>query len=199
MFEHIHRPQQRAFLAAYSECGIVKRAAKIAGISRELHYDWKVKDPDYAEAFAWAVQLAGDALEDEAVRRAQLGVKEYLLYQGEIVTVATGKHDAEGKDIRKPLMKRRYSDGLLAQLLGGAKPEKYRTKTVEHKGEVKHQHRVDLSVYSEEELNLLATLADKARHAEPRSNDPGARQVEGPGEDPGPGGDRGGAPETPAE
>jgi hypothetical protein len=181
MFEHIRHPQQRSFLAAYSECGIVKRAAKIAGISRELHYDWKAKDTDYAEAFAWAVELAGDALEDEAVRRAQLGVKEHLLYQGEIVTVPTGKYDAEGNPIRKPLMKRRYSDGLLAQLLGGAKPEKYRTKTVEHKGEVKHKHEVDLSGLDDSELDALERILGKARienHAR---------------------GDRGGTPETPAE
>jgi hypothetical protein len=192
MFEQIAHPQKRAFLAAFAECGRVKQAAKAANISREAHYDWKAQDSDYATAFSVAQKLAGDSLEDEAVRRAKLGVIEPVLYRGSVVQVKTGKVDAEGKPIYRPLFKRKYSDRLLTMLLQGAKPEKYNTKTVEHKGEVRHQHQIDLSVYSDEELKLLHELANKARLAESRSDNAGAGAVEGSDHDPRSGSDSSG-------
>lgn len=162
MFEQIAHPQKRAFLAAFAECGRVKQAAQAANISREAHYDWKAQDPDYAAAFSAAQKLAGDALEDEAMRRAKLGVLEPV-YQG---GVRVG-------------FKRKYSDGLLKMLLQGAKPEKYNTKTVEHKGEVKHQHTVDWEAFSDEDLKILEQLADKSRSLRPRSDPGGNRPAQG--------------------
>jgi hypothetical protein len=150
MFDSIAHPKKRAFLAAYSECGMVTRAAELAGISRELHYDWKTQDANYAEAFAVATVLAGDALADEAARRAQFGVDDYVLYQGEVVM-----HNGT------PIVKRKYSDGLLEMLLTGAKPELY-GKKLDHTGEIKHIHTVDLTAFSDEELELLGRLAAKA-------------------------------------
>ncbi len=70
MFANIAHPQKRAFLAAYSECGLVSESAEIAGISRETHYHWRRTDPEYADAFALAIELAADLLEDTARRRA---------------------------------------------------------------------------------------------------------------------------------
>lgn len=145
MFEQIPHPLKRAFLAAYTELGRVKPAARAAGISREAHYDWKASDPDYAEAFDLAVKLAGDELEDEAMRRAKKGVREPVYQQGHLIG-----------------WKRKYSDRLMALLLQGFKPEKYKTKTVEHKGTVRHQHAIDWSQFSDEELKTLEQLAYKS-------------------------------------
>lgn len=134
MFDSISHPQKRAFLAAYARLGNVTRAARIARISRELHYDWKAQDKDYAAAFEQAKILAGEALEDDAVRRARWGVRDYIVYRGEIVLQPLQPGDDPDAP-RKPLKRRRYSDSLLAMLLKGAMPEKYRER-FEHTGDL---------------------------------------------------------------
>jgi hypothetical protein len=126
MFDSIAHPKKRAFLAAFCESGIVKIAANTAEISRELHYDWKAQDLEYAAAFALAERIAGDLLEDIARQRAYA-----------------------------------KSDRLLAFLLTAAKPEKY-GKKLEHSGAIAVVHTVDLTAFSDEELELLGKLAAKA-------------------------------------
>ncbi len=123
MYDNISHPGKRAFLAAFAETGNVSESASIAGVSREAHYDWKAQDADYAAAFEEAKQRAGDALEDEAVKRAR------------------GEHG---------------SDRLLIFLLQGNKPEKFKHRVAtEHTGAVKHQHSVDLTGLTDDELALL--------------------------------------------
>lgn len=100
---------QRAFLAAYSECGNITHAAKIAQVARTLHYKWLDDCPEYVEAFKDADEKAADSLEKEARRRATEGVDEPVFYKGE-----------ECGAVRK------YSDTLLIFLLKGIRPEKYR-------------------------------------------------------------------------
>jgi len=78
-FEQIANPRQRAFLAAYSESGIIKLAAQAAGVDRSSHYDWKAQDAEYAEAFDLARQFAADALEDTARERAMTGKSDQML------------------------------------------------------------------------------------------------------------------------
>lgn len=80
MFDSISHPKKRAFLAAFAECGEVKQAATLADISRELHYDWKANDRDYALAFSLAEEMAGDELEDEARKRAKRGGDKLLMF-----------------------------------------------------------------------------------------------------------------------
>lgn len=166
-FDHLENPQQRAFLAAYSEVGTVKRAAKIAGIARETHYEWKRSSKEYARAFLKeARHRAGGALEDEAVRRARYGERDYVLYQGVVV-------EYQGK----PLTKRRYSDHLLLALLKSHLPKQYADrkeirKEIEHKGTVKHQHGLDYTSFSDEDLTILERFAEKA--ARPRRDPRGA-------------------------
>lgn len=198
MFETIAHPRQRAFLAAFAACGIVKQAAEAAGVSRELHYDWKAQDELYALAFAHAEELAGDVLEDEAVHRATAGIQDVVLHQGLIVTYE--ELDPEtGLQVRKPLFKRRVSDKLLAMLLTGRKPQRYARKTLEHTGEVKHSHAIDFSVYTDEELELIGRLSRKASDARERSDDASLGGLAEAEPDSGSGSDRGGdgTPETP--
>lgn len=148
MTDNITHPQKRAFLAAYSELGNVTRAAAIAGISREAHYDWKAEDEDYARAFARAKLWAGDALEDEARRRAVEGVDEPKFFMGRVCG-----------NVRK------YSDTLLVLLLKGAKPRIYRENV---SAEISGPEgkpipvEVDLSGLTEDELIQLRQLAQKA-------------------------------------
>lgn len=146
LFSHIKHPKKRAFLAAYSACANIKRAAKIADVARETHYDWMEADPEYAAAFKGrATEIGGDAAEDEATRRAEVGVLEYVVSRGQLVMIpvldeqtglpvmaetidfATGEVTLKPK--MKPLMKRKYSDRLLMARLKALKPEKYGDKT----------------------------------------------------------------------
>src|SRR5947209_17637730 len=116
-------PRQRAFLAAFSECGTIKEAARCADISRQSHYDWLRSSSDYAVAFAEAENEAGEALEAEARRRAVEGFVEPVVYQGKLcyeIDEATGE--------KKPIGIRKFSDTLLIFLMKGAIPEKYKDR-----------------------------------------------------------------------
>lgn len=141
VFDNLANPKQRAFLAAYIIKARIAAAARIAGVDRGAHYEWLRTDKAYAEAFGQAEKMAGDVAEDEAKRRAIKGILEPVIHRGYVVEVALkdqdGKPvlDAEGKEKRVPLMKRKYSDRLLALILQGAKPEKY-GKKLELGGEV---------------------------------------------------------------
>jgi hypothetical protein len=155
MFDELEHPQQRAFLSAYAELGTVKRAAKVAGISRETHYEWKRSQPAYAQAFLEARAMAGGALEDEAVKRARYGVSDYVLFMGQVV-------EYNGR----PLKKRRYSDPLLLRLLTSHLPDLYSDKReIVQSGEVKHshQHQINYSAFSDHELELLEQLLIKGK------------------------------------
>jgi len=146
LFSHIKHPRKRAFLAAYAACANIKRAAKIAEVSRFTHYDWMEADAEYAAAFRGrATDLGGDAAEDEATRRAEVGVLEYVVSRGQLVMIpvldpetglpamaetidfATGEVTLKPK--MKPLMKRKFSDRLLMARLKALKPAKYGDKT----------------------------------------------------------------------
>ena len=100
--------KQKAFLAAYAECGCISYAARMAKCNRRTHYKW-MQGAAYAEAYAEAHEEACDALESEAWRRAVKGVPKPVYYKGKIVGT-----------------EREYSDILLMFLMKGWMPEKYR-------------------------------------------------------------------------
>lgn len=112
LFNEIQHPKKRAFLAAYSECGTITRAAEIAGIDRGTHYNWIKEDTVYAKACDAAYEQAAERLEEEARRRAVEGVQKPVFYKGEECGVV-----------------QEYSDTLLIFLLKGAKPDKYAERT----------------------------------------------------------------------
>ena len=109
--------KKEAFLAAYSEIGVVTHAADAAQVDRKMHWHWMQSDPNYPEKFALAKEEACDVLEREARRRAVDGWDEPV-YQGGVLV----GH------------KRRYSDVMLAMMLNGNMPEKYARHKVEHSG-----------------------------------------------------------------
>lgn len=111
---------QAAFLAAFSGCGRVSRAAEIAEICRDDHYRWMKDDPTYPERFEATRQKAIGFLEDVAIKRATEGWLEPVFYKGE-----------ETGTVRK------FSDLLLIFTLKGNAPEKYRERfDTRHSGEV---------------------------------------------------------------
>ncbi len=110
---------QDRFLAVFAECGCVSRAVEAAGVGRQTHYDWIDADEGYRARFEDAKEVAVDALEFEARRRAVDGVQEPVgWYKG----VAGGTVT-------------RYSDTLLIFLLKGWRPGRYRDR-VELSGNV---------------------------------------------------------------
>jgi len=112
----IPHPKKAAFLAAIAECGVITRAAAIAGCDRSSHLHWLEVDPDYPAAFHAAMEAATDKLELEARRRAFEGVEEPVFYQGEVCGAV-----------------RKYSDTLMMFVLNGYRSDKFRQRH-EHTG-----------------------------------------------------------------
>jgi hypothetical protein len=106
------RARQEGFLKALAGIGNVTGAAVVAGTSRTRVYELRKADPAFAAAWDEAEEIATDALEAEAWRRAVDGVSEPVVSSGRIV------RDDDGQ----PIAIRRYSDHLLLALLKARRP-----------------------------------------------------------------------------
>jgi hypothetical protein len=118
----VRAKKKLAFLAAFQVNGNISAAASIADIHRSTVYAWQEQDAAFAVAFRVADEIATDALEAEAWRRAVEGVvKETPIFQnGE--PVAT-------------VIETKYSDGLMTLLLKARRPDKYKERSeVTHNG-----------------------------------------------------------------
>jgi hypothetical protein len=114
----IKNPYQQRMLRTLSLTGNVSMAAQAAGIVKQTHYNWIMRDPEYAKQVEMAKEYAADIMEAEAWRRAIAGVTKPIMRGDKVV----------GED-------RVFSDQLLMFLLKGARPEKYReSHKVEHSG-----------------------------------------------------------------
>ena len=67
------RPQQKAFLSAYAECGNLSAASRASKVPRKCHYDW-LDEPAYVEAFETAKTQACEYLETIAWEQATRAV-----------------------------------------------------------------------------------------------------------------------------
>ncbi|GAJ29958.1 hypothetical protein KOE73_07705 [Acidomonas methanolica] len=111
------RRSKRIFLDHLALTANVTASARVAGVERGTIYHWRDADPVFAAGWADALEAATDALEAEARRRAVEGVEEPILSGGKVVAdPATGN----------PLMRRRYSDGLMRVLLRAHRPSRFR-------------------------------------------------------------------------
>lgn len=135
------------FLKALEKTGNVSAACRKAKIDRKWAYVKRDQDSFFRELWDEALEIAVEALEEEARRRAKEGVPEYQYFDN-------------GK--KRKLVSRKYSDTLLIFLLKAHRPEKYRDN--HH-----HEHvippvtvRPDLSKLTVEELRLLRSLTAKA-------------------------------------
>lgn len=109
---------QSKFLQRLAETSNVSAACKKAKISRQQAYRTRDEDAEFEAAWEEALEIATEALELEARRRAEKGTLEPVFYQG----VKSGTI-------------RRYSDTLMIFLLKAHKPDKYRDN-------VRHEHDV---------------------------------------------------------
>lgn len=102
------KDRKKEFLEALEKTANVSQAAREAGGGRRAWYRVKEADLEFSDAWDAAVEVATDALETEARRRAVSGVLEPVYYQG-----------------KKCGAIRKYSDTLLIFLLKGHRPKKY--------------------------------------------------------------------------
>jgi hypothetical protein len=107
LFPTISHSKKRALLLAYAETGRLREACRAATMDHKLHYYWKRTDPDYAAAYEEAQQIAGELLEEEAIRRAQGWEETHYTLAG------------------TPYPVTKHSDTLLIFLLKGTMPHKY--------------------------------------------------------------------------
>lgn len=103
------------FLDTFAHVGNVRAASKISGVGRRTHYDWLETDEAYAQAFEDARAEAADRLEQEARRRALVGVDEPVY----------GRLPGANAGIGIVGYVRRFSDNLLMFLLKNWRPEVY--------------------------------------------------------------------------
>lgn len=120
--------RRRLFLRAFAHRGIVLEGCRAAGVSRDAVYHWRETSEWFSTLYDIAVEEAADRIEAEAIRRAVDGYDEPVIYRGMPTTVV----DPETGEQRQ-LTVRKYSDALMALVLKGARPEKYREN---HKVEV---------------------------------------------------------------
>ena len=160
-FGEVDHHLKRAFLVAYSQCGVKSRAARHINIAPETVYSpsWR-NDHIFQAALERAEVMAADILEAEAHRRAVEGVRQYKFHHGEPVAhpelcqcghgLRFHRQDSD-PHIKKrpcthpdcgdcldfegaPYYEHSYSDSLLKFMLTGALPQKYGTKRVEWRG-----------------------------------------------------------------
>lgn len=132
---HTQRTRAR-LLANFADTGRIDLAAAAAGVSRDMHYEWLKKFPDYAKAFNVARERASDMLEAEAWRRAKVGIDKPLVHAGRRVVEsfdvpkldAAGQPTGETERVDRPILMREYSDQLLMFLLKGRRREVYGDK-----------------------------------------------------------------------
>lgn len=126
--ERLSIERRRLFLRAFATRGIVLEGCRAAGVSRSTVDKWREQSEWFEELYCIAIEEAADRIEAEAIRRAVDGYDEPVIYQGMPTTVVdpvTGE--------QRQLTVRKYSDALMALVLKGARPEKYRES---HKVEV---------------------------------------------------------------
>ena len=79
-FAGIQHPKKRAFLSAYSRVGTVASGCRAAGIDRATQWHWRKNDPQFVAMMELAYEMAGDYLEEEAIKRAYAGNTTLLIF-----------------------------------------------------------------------------------------------------------------------
>ena len=133
---------RKSFIETLRQTGNVAEACRRSGFSRKHAYRMRGKNPAFAAAWLEAEEIAADALELEAWRRAVEGVPKPLVSMGKLVLGADGK----------PIEMREYSDHLMITLLKARRPERFR-ENINVSGTVTHE----LSARLDEAIQRLKT------------------------------------------
>ena len=72
--------QKARFLSVLEKVGVIKLACHAADAGRSTVYDWRLKDPAFAEAWDVALEDGVDMLEAEAIRRASRSSDSLLIF-----------------------------------------------------------------------------------------------------------------------
>jgi hypothetical protein len=109
------------FLEHLRQTANVSEACLLIGVKRRSVYDCRERDEAFRRAWDEAIEIATDALEREARRRAIEGVETPVFYRGDCVGTVLA-----------------YSDRMLELLLKAHRPDKY-SERVQLNILVKHQ------------------------------------------------------------
>lgn len=108
------------FFAVFAATANVSKASKASKVARSWVYDERDRNESFAARWKEAEEVACDALEEEARRRALKGVIKPIYQQGKRVGQV-----------------REFSDTLMITLLKAHRPEKFKDRSsVEQSGEV---------------------------------------------------------------
>lgn len=135
--ERTEEKRQRFLETLEANGGNITAACKTARYPRRTAYEAREADPVFAKAWDEAVERGIDALEDEALRRANDGTLKPVFYQGS-----------------KCGSVREYSDTLLIFMLKAKRPLKFRDNVA-----IEHSGKIDHSALSDDELN--AKIAER--------------------------------------
>ena len=149
--------RKSVFLESYRITGNMSLSSQESRVSRRTIYDWLASDVHFQDDFNEAREVATDALEEEARRRAVDGVETPFNTKGETIFI------------------RKFSDTLLIVLLKANRPSKFRENpqgspinvSVGGGAEQPMDRRqgLDLSCLSDEELSALEVITKKVRKA----------------------------------
>lgn len=78
-------PVQKRTLVAFSWCGSISRAVKVAGSCQATHYKALKHSPRYRVAFEQAQETFADLLREAAHHRAIKGVPRLKFYMGQVI------------------------------------------------------------------------------------------------------------------
>jgi hypothetical protein len=118
--------RKTAFLDALRITGIMAAAAKASKIDRSQVWRWRRDDEEFAKAYDEAEETSHEMLVNEARRRAEQGVDEYVVSAGRLVM--------DPEHPTQPLKQRRYSDQLIKFLI--ERREGKPLQRVEHSGDL---------------------------------------------------------------
>jgi hypothetical protein len=146
---------QATFLEAFAECGIIRSAAKAAGIARQTVYDWKNNDPAFAARYEVAEADANDVLREEIRRRAVDGWDEPVYQGGDLVGTI-----------------RRYDSGLLKFIAQSRMPEFRDRLDVTSGDETLGAHeRINAIVNDPQAASLACDLLSRVGRSAPTGGD----------------------------
>ena len=137
------------FVKAIAVMPNVRAACEVAGVSRATAYRHQASDPEFAAAWATAIEEGVDRLEQEAIERATLGFERvYETYR------------ADGT-LSSRRTERIVSDRLMELLLKAHRPEKYVERL--RVGEMAPENEIDAEIMGlARELQQIATSARNA-------------------------------------
>jgi transposase-like protein len=95
------------FLCAYRKYGVILRAARAVGISRDAVYDWRRQDTEFARQFDEAQITNTELLEASAIRRALRGNTALLIFllkaRKPEMYAERFRHRIENRDLSQPV------------------------------------------------------------------------------------------------